>query len=465
MKINTLLYLIASSFLLSACGGGSGGGSSSSANTRVTPTDTATATETETQTETETETTTDTVTETDTQVDNAPLQLTSGSWLYQAEHLTLQGNINETADQAASAQAYVAGFASDGDGVDLTSPFEAKSLEISYRASQAGSISLFSNDEKLAEFSLSQSTEFQTAKVNVALGAEQTITIGYDQDNIDLDLDTVTVNPYQVLTQDFTTVETVFDAGSVYGDNLLLTSEGELLISGGLNETDILFMATDGLSLERDLSGVWLNNLALPVGLAQSSTGIIYYTDCMANQVRQVDVSGNDSLLAVIQGCPGMLAIDSDNQIVVTSFSNHRVHQITPEGEVSTLITDSRFSNPAGVAFDEMGNLYIGNWTGGDVFKWDGETLIELGSFGSKVNQITYSNGYIYAPLRDVHRVDRMDLNGQVNTFIGDGTADSIDGAIEQAQVHGPYGVTTNADGSEMYIMDRDSGKLRKITQ
>ena len=65
------------------------------------------------------------------------------------------------------------------------------------------------------------------------------------------------------------------------------------------------------------------------------------------------------------------MAVDSDGNVYVADFYNHRIRKITSAGVVGTLAgsgtaghhdatgTEAQFNGPSGVAVDSDGNLYV----------------------------------------------------------------------------------------------------------
>ena len=70
---------------------------------------------------------------------------------------------------------------------------------------------------------------------------------------------------------------------------------------------------------------------------------------------------------------PAGVAVDASGNVYVADVSNHRIRKVTPTGVVTTLAGSTsgyadgagaaaRFSEPSGIAVDASGNVYVGDW-------------------------------------------------------------------------------------------------------
>ena len=124
-----------------------------------------------------------------------------------------------------------------------------------------------------------------------------------------------------------------------------------------------------------------------PAGLATDSAGNIYMTDSGNQVIRKITASGVVTTLAGLAGSPGSadgtgsaarfhdpagLAVDGAGNVYVADSTNHTIRKITPAGVVTTLAGlagvhgsangtggDARFYNPVGVAVDAAGKVYV----------------------------------------------------------------------------------------------------------
>ena len=94
-----------------------------------------------------------------------------------------------------------------------------------------------------------------------------------------------------------------------------------------------------------------------------------------------------------------MLSWDPAGGLTIGAWNNNTVYAVTSAGAVNTLIPSSAgISGPAGVAYDNSGNLYIANGNNGKISKWNGSTINN--NFATGMNspfKMIYYNGYLYA--------------------------------------------------------------------
>lgn len=135
---------------------------------------------------------------------------------------------------------------------------------------------------------------------------------------------------------------------------------------------------------------------------------------------------------------PLATAVDAAGYVYVADSENQLIRRISPDGSlVSTFAgsgtgalingngTNASFKHPAGLAFDNLGNLYVAD--------------------------------------QQNHCIRKITPNGDVTTFAGNGTAGATDGTGTAARFNNPTGVAVDAAGN-VYVADYSNHKIRKIT-
>lgn len=186
-------------------------------------------------------------------------------------------------------------------------------------------------------------------------------------------------------------------------------------------------------------------------GMVKDKLGNLYLAEYVIKTagyvISKIDTNGNKSTyagngfqgsldtikeFATFRGSSG-LAIDSIDNIYVVD--NHKIRKISPQGYVSTF----------------AGTGIVGSANG---------TLSEA-SFNNPKNIVIDKNGIFYVSDRGNNKIRKI-FNGVVSTYAGSGTAGSIDAPTTTASFNSPQGIAIDNNGI-LYVADVGNHKIRKI--
>jgi len=278
--------------------------------------------------------------------------------------------------------------------------------------------------------------------------------------------------------------------------------------------TTLAGFAGDGEVGDRDGTGIDAR-LFFPTGIALDSAGNIYVTEQQGYTIRKITPAGVVSTLAGTFGVAGSadgtgsaarffypvgIAVDSGGNVYVSEILNQTIRKITPAGVVTTIAgaagvtgsTDgpgavSRFSNPADLAIDSTGNLYVADnlnstirkimlgssvrdisvstfaGTAGVVGNTDGTGA--AASFNGPYGLSVDGAGNVYVADTFNHTIRKITSARVVSTFAGTaGIYGAADGTGRAAQFNTPTDVTVNSAGTLLYVADYGNNEIRKIT-
>jgi DNA-binding beta-propeller fold protein YncE len=184
-------------------------------------------------------------------------------------------------------------------------------------------------------------------------------------------------------------------------------------------------------------------------GVAVDSAGIVYVADTINHRIRKIDTSSNVTTLAGsgVIGCnngpgtsaqfynPAGIAVDSAGIVYVADRGNYRIRKIDRNSNVTTLAGSTQgFLNAQGTAaqFDFVGELAVN------------------------------SAGIVYVLDTNIHRIRKIDTSSNVTTFAGSGVQGCNNGTGTSAQFSYPQGLAVDSAGI-VYIGDTTNHRIRKI--
>lgn len=260
--------------------------------------------------------------------------------------------------------------------------------------------------------------------------------------------------------------------------------------------------------------------LNTPEGLAVDSGYNLLVTDPQGFQVLKISPSGqadpiggklgrcvalgadNNSIDDVPVCLPMAIAAGPAGSVYIADTGHHRVLKVAPGGTARTYAGNgsqgfagdggkanlAQLNNPAGLAVDGAGNLYIadrdnhrvrrvdengiietvaGNGIQG--FSGDGgparEASLDFGSYGWRPGLAVDAEGNLYISDCRNHRVRKVGTDGIITTIAGDGWQgfEGDGGPAAKARLYGPAHLAVDARG-QVYVSDYYNHRVRKLT-
>ncbi len=243
-----------------------------------------------------------------------------------------------------------------------------------------------------------------------------------------------------------------------------------------------------------------------PFGTAVDANGNLYISDINNHIIRRLTPAGvlttfagdglagyadANSPLQARFNRPAGLAIHNGN-LYIADNGNHCIRRLTLATGVITTYAgfpqagyadgpalQSQFNGPIGLAGDAQGNLYVGDTNNsrvrliatnatvstvagnGQLGFADGVGIAAM--FNGITGMAVDGNGILYVADALNHRIRRIDGQGAVTTFAGNGTAGLVNNTGTSARFNGPYDVATDASNN-VYVADVGNHAIRRIT-
>jgi sugar lactone lactonase YvrE len=241
------------------------------------------------------------------------------------------------------------------------------------------------------------------------------------------------------------------------------------------------------------------------MGLTIDSQGNIFVADSRNNLIRKVSSKGIVTTIAgngnagSVDGkgetasffYPEGIAVDKNGYIYIADTHNSLIRKISPEGLVSTLAgqriyhnipakdTTIRFDNPAGIAVDDSGYVYVADCFNNLIRKIspDGKVSNIAGNVNHGAKDGIGSAASFYLPggitldsagniyISDTYNnmIRKISPSGVVTTLAGNTVRGSLNGNGPAATFSHPAGITIDPKGN-IYVADVENNKIRKIT-
>jgi len=254
-------------------------------------------------------------------------------------------------------------------------------------------------------------------------------------------------------------------------------------------------------------------SLVSPTGVATDAAGNLYIADTNNNRVRKVDTNGvittfagngtaafagdgGSASNASLNG-PSGVVLDALGNLYVTDTNNNRVRKVDTNAVITTFAgngtaafagdggsaVSASLNSPTGLVLDANGNLYISDTANNCIREVDVTSKITTfagnattpgyggdGGPATKANLnapkriATDPTGNLYIADTNNNRVRKVDTNGVITTFAGNGTAvfAGDGGPASNASLSAPSDIILDALGN-LYIADTNNNRVRKV--
>ena len=204
-------------------------------------------------------------------------------------------------------------------------------------------------------------------------------------------------------------------------------------------------------------------------GIDFDSADNLYVNDWTGNELLRYLIDGSLDTSITIPGNPsGVLkAIDNDDMIY-TRYGANTINRITPDGVITQISDAPELNGPVGLAYDENGNLYVGNYNNRTIYRVGTNgvlTYVATVGGSSSLGFITFGKGRLWGTVLGEHKIYTINHNGvdDVTLFAGS-TAGGNDGDLSQATFNQPNGIKFDATETNLYITDFGSKNVRVIS-
>jgi len=187
---------------------------------------------------------------------------------------------------------------------------------------------------------------------------------------------------------------------------------------------------------------------------------------------------------------PWRVAVNNYGDIFISDYGNHRIRKITNNGVVNTFVgggisgyrddvgTNAMLNGPAGIAFDSEDNMFLVEFTNHKIRKItkDGTVSTIAGSTPGLVNgkgtdaKFRHPCGIAFDATNNIfitdcsnHCIRKITPHGFVSTFVGNPTAGYTNAIGTSAQFNCPEGIAFDKAGN-MYVADAGNNRIRKVS-
>jgi len=249
-------------------------------------------------------------------------------------------------------------------------------------------------------------------------------------------------------------------------DGIAVDNLGNIYCAHYLGDTVFKFTPTGEMTS-------FITGLNTPNGLAFNSSQELYVCDGQGQMIYKYDINGNQLASYPITGNPsGIIKSFEDDSMIFTIHTNNSIHKLAPDGTITDISLAPELNTPVGLAMDENGTIYVGNYSNRKIYRvlqsGTVEYIAQLPTDGGALPNlgfITYGQGKIWGTTMGSDKIYYVNPNGVDDyTLFAGSTQGSDDGDISTATFNTPNGIYFNEADGTIYITDFGTKNLRIIS-
>lgn len=207
-----------------------------------------------------------------------------------------------------------------------------------------------------------------------------------------------------------------------------------------------------------------------PNGLAFDSDGNLFVCDNQGNRIYKLDSQGSFlDTISVFNPSGIIKSMDSDTMIF-TQYQGDKLNKLTPDGLIIETHSGGDLNGPVGLAYDDLGQLYVGNFDDREIYRIDGDELVYIAtvpgpSSNGWLGFITYGQGVLWGTNFGGHDIYKIypSYTDSVSFFAG-GSLGATNGPIDEARFNQPNGILASTSGDTIFVSEFSTGHIRMIT-
>jgi len=190
-------------------------------------------------------------------------------------------------------------------------------------------------------------------------------------------------------------------------------------------------------------------------GNSVDGNGNLIQSNIRGGFVWRVSPDGKVETIATNIISPTGTGTDSFGNIFIGSCRGF-VHKVDSAGDVTVFYDGPLLKCPNGLTLDDNDNVYIANFSDGNVLVItpEGEASVLATMPGGNNAHLTFANGRLYVVDRGNHQIYDVSLSGEISLLAGSGVRGKADGQAMDAEFSIPNGIAASVTGDSLFVND-----------